>query len=148
MKLIFNGSQSYIIDTVTKVNEILNNPLFFEALGKLPQFDNTELTAVQIAGIMKNSSQEIQVKLYWSFNPLRPRTCVNAKTGSANLIKINTRCFSRSLNTAVNTLMHECTHAADYLDGKLDFTHYDNANDGEEDNTAPWSIGALAVKFI
>jgi hypothetical protein len=148
MKLIFKGSQTNIIDAVNKANEILSNNAFWEQVEKLPQFDNTKLTPAQIADILRTSDQEIQIKTYWSFNPFRPRTCVNATTVSATLIKINTRCFSDDLKTAVNTLVHESTHAADFLDGKWDFTHVDNSNDGEEDNTAPWAIGQLAEKFV
>ncbi len=148
MKLLFKGDQTNIKLAVDKANEILNNPLFWEEVGKLPKFDNTDLSSLQIADILRKANQEIQIKTYWSFNPFRPRTCVNAKTVSATLIKINTRCFSNDLKTAVNTLVHESTHAGDFLDGKWDFTHVDNANDGEENNTAPWAIGKLAEKFI
>jgi len=148
MKLLFKGDQTNIKLAVDKANEILNNPLFWEEVGELPKFDNTDLSSLQIADILRKANQEIQIKTYWSFNPFRPRTCVNAKTVSATLIKINTRCFSNDLKTAVNTLVHESTHAGDFLDGKWDFTHVDNANDGEENNTAPWAIGKLAEKFI
>ena len=44
-------------------------------------------------------------------------------------------------------MMHEGTHAVDLLNGNWDFTHVDNRNDGEEDNTAPWAIGALAERL-
>jgi hypothetical protein len=148
MKLIFKGSQSNIKVAVDKANEILSNPIFWDQVEKLPQFDNTKLTSAQIADILRKTNQDIQIKTYWSFNPFRPRTCVNATTVSATLIKINTRCFSNDLKTAVNTLVHESTHAADFLDGKWDFTHVDNANQGEENNTAPWAIGELAEKFV
>jgi len=133
---------------VDKANEILNNPVFFEQVEKLAPFDNTKFTPAQIADLLRKSNQEIQIKTYWSFNPFRPSTCVNATTVSATLIKVNTRCFSNDLKTAVNTLVHESTHALDFLDGKWDFTHVDNGNDGEENNTVPWAIGTLAEKFV
>lgn len=148
MKLIFNGSQPNIKVAVKKANDILSNPRFWDNVEILPQFDNTKFTSAQIANILRNANQEIYIKTYWSFNPFRPRTCVNATTINATLIKINTRCFSNDLKTAVNTLVHESVHAADYLDVSWDFTHVDNANEGEEDNTAPWAIGKLAEKFV
>ena len=148
MKLIFHGSEANIKVAVDKANAILNNPAFWDEVEKLPQFDNTALTPFEIAKVLQEANQEIMIVTYWRWNPLRPRTCVNATTVSATKIKINTRCFSHDLKTAVNTLVHEATHAGDFLNGQWDFTHVDNGNDGEEDNTAPWAIGALAEKFV
>ena len=148
MKLLYAGNRPYIQTAVDKVNSILSNPAFFEKLGSLPQFDNTVLTPAQIAAIMMNSAQQIEIKTGWRFNPLHPFRCVNASTNDSKVIDINTRCFSHDLRTAVNTLIHESTHAADFLDGNLDFTHFDNENDGDEDNTAPWAIGKLAESFV
>lgn len=148
MTLLYNGNNEHIKNAVDKANDILRNSLFYEEIGKLPQFDNTKLTSKEIAKIMKDSNETILIKTYWYMNPFKPRTCVNATTVNANLIKLNTRCFSSDLKTAVNTLIHECTHAADILDENWDFTHVDNANNGEENNTAPWSIGSLAEKFV
>ncbi|MEJ5103744.1 M91 family zinc metallopeptidase [Chryseobacterium sp. MYb328] len=148
MKLIFKGDQISIKIAVDKANEILNNSEFFEQIKKLPQFYNTKLTPTQISDILREANQEIQIETYWQINPFRPRTCVNAKTVSTTLIKLNTRCFSNNLKTAVNTLIHESVHAADFLNGTWDFTHVDNTNEGEEDNTAPWLIGKLAERFV
>lgn len=148
MELFYNGSEKHIENAVNKANDILRNPLFYEEIEKLHRFDNTKLTPKQIAEIMEDSNQQILIKTYWYMNPFKPRTCVNATTVNANLIKLNTRCFSSDLKTAVNTLIHECTHAADILDNHWDFTHVDNDNSGEENNTAPWAIGALAEKFV
>lgn len=148
MKLIFKGDEPHIKIAVDKANEILSNSEFFEEIKKIPQFYNTKLTPAQISDILREANQEIQIETYWGFNPLKPRTCVNAKTVSATLIKLNRRCFSNNLKTAVNTLIHESVHAADFLDGIWDFTHVDNTNEGEEDNTAPWLIGKLAEQFV
>ncbi|OCA73359.1 hypothetical protein [Chryseobacterium arthrosphaerae] len=148
MKLIFKGDQTNIKTAVDKANEILNNPAFFEEIKKIPAFYNTQLTPVQISDILRDAKQDVQVETYWRLNPFRPGTCVNAKTVSATLIKLNTRCFSNNLKTAVNTLIHESVHAADFLDGNWDFTHVDNSNEGEEDGTAPWMIGKLAEQFV
>lgn len=148
MKLIFTESQAYIKAAVDKANEILSNPEFYEQIKKIPKFDNTILTPIRISDILREASQEIQIETYWGINPFKPGTCVNARTLSAKLIKVNTRCFSKNLKTAVNTLIHESVHAADFLDGSWDFTHADNRNEGEEDNTAPWLIGKLAEQFV
>lgn len=154
MKLTTKTTIAHVVLAVAKANEILANPAFYEAIAQLPQFDNTSLTSVEIADIFRNSTQEIVITTYWHKNIFRPRICVNATTGSATSIKINRRCFSKDLTRGVNTLIHESVHAADFAYknarglSKLSFTHVDNRNDGEEDNTAPWAIGALAEKFV
>jgi len=148
MMLIYYDNNITIKLAVSEANKVLQNPLFFKALEILPKFNNTILTPREIAYIIQNSTTEVRIKTYWSVNPLKPWNCVNATTPSFDLIKINTRCFSSYLKTGVNTLIHESVHAADLLNGKLDFTHVDNRNDGEEDNTAPWAIGRLAEKFV
>ncbi len=148
MKLIFNGTEAHIKLAVDKTNEIFQNPAFFEAIARMPKMDNTDFTSEEIAGILKNSTQQVKIETYWKINPFKPWTCVNAETSSASLIRINTRCFSSDLKTGVNTLVHESVHAIDLADGNLDFNHVDNRNDGEEDNTAPWAIGELAKGFV
>jgi len=40
-------------------------------------------------------------------------------------------------------------HAVDWINGIQDFTHNDNNNDdGAQDNTAPWVIGAIAEAMV
>lgn len=148
MKLIFKGTEIYIRNAVNEANKILTNPVFYEKIKNLPKFDNTFLSTQEISDIIKNAKQEVEIITHRKFNPFRRKTCVNATTVSDSLIKLNTRCFSTNLVIAVNTLIHESVHAADFLNGNWDFTHVDNSNDGEEDNTAPWAIGALAKDFV
>ena len=144
MQLSYSGSKNHIHNAVAKANEILSNPMFDQQIAQHPQMDNTTWTSAQIADYLRNASQKITVDTDW-----KPRflSKANVTTGGPNLTKLNTARFSRNVKYGVRTLIHECVHAADYLDGKLDFTHFDNDPDGE-DNTAPWVIGAIAFSIV
>jgi hypothetical protein len=144
MQLKYSGSKAYIRNAVTKANEILLNPLLYQQIAQHPQMDNTAWTSARIADYLQNAAQKITVDTYWKPKFL---TKANATTSGPNLTKLNTARFSHILTHGVRTLIHESVHAADFLDGSLDFTHFDNNPDGE-DNTAPWVIGAIASSMV
>ena len=140
VKLEYKGSLYKVQAAVSKANEILTSPKFYNEIRKHSQFDFTELSPIQIADIMEQADYSIQVKS--SFKPI-----ANASTNSADLITVSNIRFSRHLPTAVNTLVHETVHAVDFLNEKLEFTHDGNKSEGQE-RTAPWVIGEIAEKMV
>lgn len=148
MQLIYKPGYSHIDEAVKMSNQILNSKLFYDKIKEHSSFDNTDLSPKEIADLIEEANQQVFIKTYWRWNPFRPNTCVNATTLSSTQIKVNVRCFSHTLKEAVNTLIHESVHAVDHLNKKWDFTHHDNRNDGDENNTAPWVIGKIAEEMV
>lgn len=141
VKLIYAGRNISIANAVKKTNELLSLDVFYDAVSALPQLDNTRFTSSEISKIMKEANHNIKIDTYWW------RWGANARTSESNRIEVNTARISSILHVAVNTLTHETVHAIDFLDHRLDFTHFDNNPDGE-DNTAPWKIGLIAERMV
>ena len=144
--LVYNGKNKNINEAVRMANEILNSKSFYEEIAKVPQFDNSKLTGLEISKRMKNATQE--VKIVRKIKPI-----ANASTTTSDKIKISSSLFGKDSSgnfdfaTAVNTLIHETVHAVDFLTTGDEFTHNGNSADWQE-NTAPWIIGAIAEKMI
>lgn len=140
VKLVYTGRLKKIQAAVSKANEILFSPQFYDKIRQQSRFDFTELSPSQIADIMEQADYSIRVES--AFKPI-----ANASTSSAELITLSSIRFSRHLPTAVNTLVHETVHAIDFLNGELEFTHDGNSSAGQE-RTAPWVIGEIAEKMV
>tara|TARA_R110000744_G_C19261841_1_gene551456 strand:+ start:159 stop:593 length:435 start_codon:yes stop_codon:yes gene_type:complete len=144
MRLKYLGKNSKLKDAVNTANQILENPEFYSRIREKVDFDNTILSAIEVAKRIENFNTSVEIKTWWN-----PFGSANAKTGNSNAISINTAKLKRTKKSIVNTLIHEYIHAVDYgNDGKLEFTHVDNENNGEEDNTAPWAIGEIAKNMV
>ena len=146
MRLRYLGKHTKLKTAVTKANEVLGNEDFYHRIQQCSKFDNTKLTPTQIAGTIKAFDQHVNIRTWWN-----PFSSANAKTGNSKTISMNTAKIKkrRKLKYIVNTLVHEYVHAVDFENGRpLDFTHVDNENDGEEDNTAPWAIGKIAEDMV
>jgi hypothetical protein len=143
--LFYSGDNTDVQAAVQLANEILNTPSFYDAIRRVPRFDNSTLTGAEVADRMEKASQKVTIVR--KFKPI-----ANAGTKTSNKIKISKSLFGKDstgtfvLSIAVNTLIHETVHAVDFLDTGDAFTHDGNEEDGQE-NTAPWVIGAIAEKI-
>lgn len=138
IKLKYSGNVKKVKRAVEQANKILSDTAFYEGIRRCKNFDNTMLAPHEIADLMQNASQTIQIVVL-------PKPIANASTSTAFKTTVSIFNFSKNLKTAVNTLIHEVVHAVDWLNGTQEFTHVKNNNsDGSQDNTAPWVIGALA----
>ena len=140
-QLYYKGNKLKIYAAVQHVNRILNDTNFYNQIAQIKRFDNSKYTGQEIAEYIRHSDLVIEVKE--AFMPI-----ANASTKVPYRIKVSIFNFSSDLSTATNTLIHEIVHAVDLQDGDYDFTHSSNNNDdGSQDNTAPWVIGAIAEEF-
>jgi hypothetical protein len=144
--LNYTGNNDYYKKVINKANAILNSGEFYTRIANRNQFDSTKLSPIEIANLMKDCNNTIQVDTYWYINPFKPRNCVYANTKSNRLISINRRCFSDNIDEAVNTLIHEVVHTIDYNNGTLEFTH--SYKPTGQENTAPWAIGQIAQDLV
>tara|TARA_R110002096_G_scaffold275915_4_gene469630 strand:+ start:2424 stop:2876 length:453 start_codon:yes stop_codon:yes gene_type:complete len=149
MRLKYFGRNRKLKKAVRIANQIFNDDLLYEKIKEHQQFDNTGLTNAEISNIIYNFSLEVRIKGYWW-----PFGVANASTGSYSLIKVNTGKLRRTNKSIVNTIAHEYVHSVDFWykksinSNELLFTHVDNENNGEEDNTAPWAIGSIVKDMV
>jgi hypothetical protein len=147
MKIYYRGRNKRLKRATETANQILSDPIFYEEIGRKERYDNSDLSGFEIAELIKNYSTSVRLKTYWA------PTGANAKAKYSTYFKINlafTGSRDRTLASLTKTLVHEYVHCVDRgtePEG-FQFTHVDNDNpDGEEDNTAPWFIGAIALSM-
>ncbi|ESU28676.1 hypothetical protein FLJC2902T_12670 [Flavobacterium limnosediminis JC2902] len=142
-RFYYKGTNEKLIRCLAIAERILNGALFYSKIESVESFSGTSVSSSKIASDLKSFRETVTVEGYWNIFGL-----ANAKTGSSELIKINTAKLRRSEGSIVNTIIHEYVHAVDYKDGILDYTHSDNINRGEENKTAPWLIGKIAEDMM
>lgn len=137
IKLLYKGTNYTIGNTVIKANEILQNNAFYEKIANLPQMSNTDLSSREIASILKENMQEIEVESFW--NPFGKPTKSNQSYG----FKVNSYNFSCSTSYAVNKIINETLLS---LALKCDALHFQEANaeDNAFENIFPCRIGQVA----
>ena len=145
MKLHYKGRNRKIKKALQIANEILNNPLFYDQISSIERFDNTipeDLKPSEIANFLRNHPKKVYVKTFIG------RLGVNAKTKRSTYFRLNRLELDRPTTKIVRTMIHEYVHCIDFSLKKYKFTHKDNNNDnGDEDNTAPWTIGRIAYEL-
>jgi len=147
MRIVYRKRNKRLQLAVEKTNEILETSTFYEAVINCKTFDNSKLSPKEIGGLIKDYRDKVYIRTYWN-----PFGRANAKTGNGTKISVNTAKLRRSKKSIVNTLVHEYVHCVDFgtknKEELLRFTHYDNRNDGDENNTAPWKIGRIASLLV
>lgn len=137
IKLFYQGKNYAIVKAVKKANEILQNPAFYERVAVLPQMLNTELSSREIATILKETNQEIQIESFW--NPFSKST----KLKQPCLFKVNTYNLSSITAFAVNTIINETILSVSLKCKELNFVATD-FDEMEHPNVFPWRIGEIA----
>ena len=145
MKLKYKGRNRTLIKTSVIANKILNDTSFYNEISAIPKFDNTSPTDLKpsdIANLLKTFPKKVYIKTY-----IAPFGA-NAKTKRSKYFKINLSRLGRKEFEIVRTMIHEFVHCVDFSLKEYKFTHNDNHNEhGDEDNTAPWAIGAISEKY-
>ncbi|HEX2616275.1 MAG TPA: hypothetical protein VHL57_01970 [Flavobacteriales bacterium] len=146
-KLEYAGTLTRLKKCVAQANAVLADPMFRKLILEHSAFDNTKFTNLEVYTYLANNPTVVQVI---TFKKLFGR--VNGRTSSAKRIGINSKRLDRSLASIVNTIIHEYVHAVDFGLKKspkdpLQMTHYNNENNGEEDNTVPWAVGLIAQRM-
>lgn len=137
IKLFYKGKNYAIINAVKKANEILQNPAFYERVASLPQMLNTEISSREIAMILKESNQEIQIESFW--NPFSKTT----QNKQSYLFRVNTYNLSCITAFAVNTIINETILSVALKHKELNF-EATNFDEMEHPNVFPWRIGEIA----
>ena len=137
IKLLYKGQNNAIHKAVKKANEILQSDAFYEKVAALPQMSNTNLSSKQIAEILKENNQEINIGTFW--NPFKAQI----KISEPCIFYVNTYKLSCITAFAVNTLINESILSiSTKCDGLLfEKTNY---NEMEYPNAFPWRIGEIA----
>lgn len=146
MIVTFPGTNKNVVNAVTRCNQILQDPAFFDLIRQHPAFDRSTATPAQIADLMQRSTSAVTVELYtpkWLWS----KALAYEDHRYPNKVFLNARRLSRSLGSLSATIIHECVHALDAEDEALRFGHGDNNPNGKE-NTAPYWIGDLAYVMI
>ncbi len=134
--LHYSGSQTALIKAVKKANEILAADAFYERIAALPQAKGINLPSDEIASILKNTDQKIQISVYW--NPFgKP-----SKKANKNMLKVNSSRLSKVTAFAVHTLIHETILSLGFLNNKSSFVERERTSNVSE--TLPWKIGEIA----
>jgi hypothetical protein len=141
IKLIYQGNNFTIAKTITKANEILQNPTFYDKVASLPQMSNTDLSSQEIAAILRENNQEIAVQSFW--NPFSKST----KILQPCLFKVNSYNLSGTTSFAVNTIINQTLLS---LAPKCDALLFEEMDFYEEeyDNVFPCRIGEVAEILI
>ena len=137
IKLFYQGKNYAIATAVKKANEILQNPAFYERVAVLPQMLNTELSSLEIATILRETNQEIQIESFW--NPFSK----SSKVEQPCLVRVNTYNLSCITAFAVNTIINETILSLALKCTELNFVAT-NMYEIEHPNVFPWRIGEIA----
>ena len=148
MDIIYSGKNKKVIEASEFVNELFQLDEFWDELGKVNQFDYSDLSTQEIVARIKNCTTSLNIRLYrpkWRWS--KANAYVTAKY--PNTLFLNSRKLWRSTSSLVNTIVHESVHIADYGDDdqKISFGHGSNSAKGKE-NSAPYWIGLKASDFF
>lgn len=137
IKLLYQGKNYAIDNSVKKANEILQSTTFYEKVALLPQMSNTALSSCEISTILKENNQEICVQSFW--NPFSKST----KIMKPYLFKINSYNISCTTAFAVNTIINETLLS---LALKCDALNFEETilDELEYENVFPCRIGEVA----
>lgn len=132
-----------------RAQEVLDNPMFWEAIESEPKFEHTKVSPREIAKLLKETNHLITI-IDWK--PLGLQAQIryrktNALTESKDVIKMNVLKDYREVIDIAGTIIHEGVHAIDQAHPYLNFGHKGN-KEKENKNTAPYCIGNLAIRIL
>jgi hypothetical protein len=140
MKFHYKGNIKKLKTAVYRANLICEMKEFYADIASVRDFDLDNTTPTKISMELKYSPGLIFVKTYY-----RPFSRANAyfKPSQPEYIFINTAKLRRSINSIVNTIVHEGVHVVDHNVEDASFGHAGNTSHGKGE-TAPYKIGMLA----
>jgi hypothetical protein len=150
MKIIFNETIPSVKNAVGKANELLASPLFYEGIKKQSKFDLANTTPAVIADLLKNTSLEFLVEIYYPnlFQSIKYRkTLAFTDARFPNTLFLNFKKLNREVEAIAATIIHESIHSLDDAADTYTFGHGNNSSVGKE-NTAPYWIGNYAYRFL
>lgn len=144
MRINYKGRYNQIITAVEDANDVLNSEDFYTLILQHGDFNCSNFSSEKISNIIKNSTLEVEVKIYkprWRFS----KVLGYFVKSRPNNIFLNSRKIYRDTNSITNTIVHEYIHAVDNSNNsEIQFGH----NCGSFDNTAPYIIGSYAELLI
>ncbi len=134
--LSYEGNIKRVKTAVTKANEILSRPEFYDQIRAYKKFDNSALSPEIISRLMQESGHRIVVSVNWIIPITSPQY---------DKIVVSGWDFSNNLATGVNTLIYETVNSIDCL---YDILNNDTPHKQADSLTAPWVIGAIAEVMV
>ena len=137
MKKVFKISSSLLyLEEVVRISEyILSDEEFLNEVSKVKKFSSTNLKGVDVVLSISIGP----VATVSSYKTLNPWSSVTAYT-TGKMIKFNTRNNPRSINSMVNTLIHEYMHV-------LGFHHSGNSSKGNQESI-PYMVGDISETYV
>ncbi len=153
MRIVYTGTTTKLASAVEAANAVLASESFWESIIGKPNFDYTDLTSIEIAQRIRNSSSVATVHLW---KPALAQYLLQYRDTIAMVdptkpgkVFYHQRKLGRSVGQIFNTLVHEYVHIVDnFGDGSPDreISHGDNSPEGKQDS-APYWIGDLAQRL-
>lgn len=139
-KLGYPTDLTNIAKAVEVANRLLSDQVFLKEVAKKLTFDMSTASGAHISAlILRKSNIDVIVNLYYKrFS----RALGYYNPGEYDQIYLNTK-YYRSVESYVNSFIHEFIHLIDDLDETQSFGHGSNSPGGKQ-NTAPYWIGNLA----
>lgn len=133
-------------EAIARVNDLFASDEFYDRIAEQPDFDQSDVSPVTIAALLKKARLDMSVDLYYARNPLKNIDGYDDVV-DPSIIHMNVWKIDRPIASISNSIVHACVHAVNSFYDRFYFGH-DVITVASNGNTAPYAIGAIAECMI